>query len=42
MNIGLHPHVIGQPLYSLAKRISKYLKQFKDIWFLKEELKIGT
>ena len=38
MNIGLHPHVIGQPfrIRSLQKFLS-YLKQFDDIWFPSRE-----
>ena len=40
MNIGLHPHVIGQPFRIRAlKEFLKYLNQFKDIWFpTREEL----
>ena len=40
MNIGLHPHVIGQPfrIRSLQKFL-KYVTQFDDIWFpTREEL----
>ena len=40
MNIGLHPHVIGQPfrIRSLQKFL-KYVTQFDDVWFpTREEL----
>ncbi len=38
MNIGLHPHVIGQPFRIRAIRdFIRYAKQFDDIWFATRE-----
>ncbi len=38
MNIGLHPHVIGQPFRIRALRdFIRYAKQFDDIWFATRE-----
>ncbi len=38
MNIGLHPHVIGQPFRIRALRdFIRYAKQFDGVWFAKRE-----
>ena len=38
MNIGLHPHVIGQPFRIRALRdFLRYAKQFDDVWFATRE-----
>ncbi len=38
MNIGLHPHVIGQPFRIRALRdFIRYVKQFDGVWFPKRE-----
>lgn len=38
MNIGLHPHVIGQPFRIRALRdFIRYAKQFDDVWFATRE-----
>ncbi len=38
MNIGLHPHVIGQPFRSRALRdFIDYAKRFDDVWFATRE-----
>jgi allantoinase len=38
MNVGLHPHVIGQPFRIRALRdFIEYAKQFDDIWFATRE-----
>ena len=38
MNIGLHPHVIGQPFRIRALRdFLAYVKQFDDVWFATRE-----
>ncbi len=38
MNIGLHPHVIGQPFRIRAlKEFLNYVKGFDDVWFAKRE-----
>tara|TARA_R110002126_G_scaffold176641_1_gene325416 strand:+ start:117168 stop:118079 length:912 start_codon:yes stop_codon:yes gene_type:complete len=38
MNIGLHPHVIGQPFRIRAIRdFIRYAKQFDDVWFATRE-----
>lgn len=38
MNIGLHPHVVGQPFRIRALRdFLRYVKQFDDIWFCSRE-----
>jgi hypothetical protein len=38
MNIGLHPHVIGQPFRIRALRdFVAYAKQFDDVWFATRE-----
>jgi allantoinase len=38
MNIGLHPHVIGQPYRIRALRdFIRYAKQFDDVWFTTRE-----
>ena len=38
MNVGLHPHVIGQPFRIRALRdFVAYCKQFDDVWFATRE-----
>ena len=38
MNVGLHPHVIGQPFRIRALRdFLRYVKQFDDVWFATRE-----
>ena len=38
MNVGLHPHVIGQPFRIRALRdFVDYVKQFDDVWFATRE-----
>jgi allantoinase len=38
MNVGLHPHVVGQPFRIRALRdFLQYVKQFDDIWFATRE-----
>ena len=38
MNIGLHPHVIGQPFRIRALRdFIRYAKQFDGVWFATRE-----
>lgn len=38
MNIGLHPHVIGQPFRIRALRdFIRYVKEFDDVWFATRE-----
>ena len=38
MNIGLHPHVVGQPFRIRAlQKFLQYIKQFDDVWFPKRE-----
>ncbi len=38
MNIGLHPHVIGQPFRARAlKEFLEYVKQFDGVWFATRE-----
>ena len=38
MNIGLHPHVIGQPFRVRAIReFIEYAKQFDGVWWAKRE-----
>src|SRR5262245_25041211 len=38
MNVGLHPHVIGQPFRIRALRdFIRYAKQFDDVWFATRE-----
>jgi allantoinase len=38
MNIGLHPHVIGQPFRIRAlQEFLNYVKEFDDVWFAKRE-----
>ena len=38
MNIGLHPHVIGQPFRIRALRdFLDYAKKFDDVWFATRE-----
>ncbi len=38
MNVGLHPHVIGQPFRIRALRdFLRYAKQFDDVWFATRE-----
>jgi hypothetical protein len=38
MNVGLHPHVVGQPFRIRALRdFVSYCKQFDDVWFATRE-----
>jgi len=38
MNVGLHPHVVGQPFRIRALRdFLEYVKQFDDVWFATRE-----